>query len=725
VKNSGAPTRINAWNSHLSLGYTQRGELIAAAADITVYPDITNKLGSVTLPDFDSINQRVRNDWLIASNSSIPYYSTTNDNGIIHIRMGSEVVGQIAFPMGKPVNLMLGSNGNLLFQNYEGRVFCWTPTPSNFKRFGNDDLVHEYGLFRRFRQEGKKLLIEDAKSRSIVFSLDLQVPEGRRPVAATSENGRYLAVSEDSQSVHIYDSENGAKKHHFELNVESDEKQIYQMAVSNDASKIAVAWPSSINVISSKSNEILGTIKFPLSFSKHFYVDSLTFSPQDAFLIVQTENSINLFDTSNCSLRHSIPFHQSGCYPEGTSCSWFALSNDEKFVALTNKNTGLVYIWNLDGTRHLVDVIETGTKSRELAVGAAFTSDNHYFVWNSGNSGRIHCYDLRKNRTLPDFLMDEGIENLLISKTNQLLIKGLQENYATDWNNLIYLMTASPSDINSNVATKTGFRIASSETALYSQERLEQLLSNSRPTNQLLAVDRTGSDIQSFEMFGPTQVRRIPIRPIQSLPSKNNGRATTAVLTTPKAPNQKPTESKGMVCPTGFAMPVFNPFPIAFDKGDTPLCSDLPLLDVAEATDYPRFTKSMDQYVSTRRFPGAKQLVALLYMDNGGYSRPVSYVAKNVKISTAIERIGNVYKLTATYTGDNVAPASASVSIEVAPDERLEIIPNSGSMYNYVGQLILDRQRLDLGNSTFVLGDLDPDWQYSLFFSYNIAITRR
>jgi hypothetical protein len=390
-----------------------------------------------------------------------------------------------------------------------------------------------------------------------------------------------------------------------------------------------------------------------------------------------------------------------------------------------NKDTGLVYIWNLDGTRHLVDVIETGSKSRELAVGAAFTSDNRYFVWSSGNSGRIHSYDMRTNRTLPDFLMDEGIENLLISKTNQLLIKGLQENYATDWNNLIYLMTASPSDINSNTATKTGFRIASSETALYSQEQLEQLLSNSRPTNQLLAVDRNGSDVQSFEMFGRVKVRRPSIRPIQPLTSKNNGRATTAVLTTPKGPDQKPAESKGTVCPTGFVMPVFNPFPISFDTANTSLCSDVPLLDVAEGTAYPKFSESMDQYLSTRRFPGAKYLVALLYMNNGAYSSPVSYVAKNVKITTAIERIGNVYKLTATYTGDNVAPASASVSIEVAPDERLEVIPNSGSMYDYVGQLILDRQRLDLGNSTFALGNLDPDWQYSLFFSYHIAITKR
>jgi WD40 repeat protein len=495
------------------------------------------------------------------------------------------------------------------------------------------------------------------------------------------------------------------------------------MGFSNDSKKIAIIRSNSIVVISPESNKVLGTIKFPLTFSEHFFINSVSFSPRDTFLVVQTENSINLFDASTCDLKHSIPFQNPKCYPQDSQCAWLAVSPDEKFVGITQMNGGVVQIWNLDATRHLVDVIETGAKSPERAVGAAFTSDSRYFIWSSGNSGRIHSYDLLHTKKLPDFPIDEGINSLGMTKANQLLVNG-SENYYLGSSDFISLMTGKPSDINSRIIAKTGFRIASSEPVLYSQDELDRLLSSNRPTNELFAVDRNGSDVESLGMFGGVQLIRPPISPPNSSSSRSNG--PNRVSSTPRrSPGEKPTESKGLKCPTGFVMPVFNPFPIAFDNGSMPLCTDVPLLDVAEDRAMPIFSRSMDQYLSRRRFKGAKGLVVLLFMDNGAYSNPISYIAKNVKISTALEREGNVYRLTATYTGDNVAPASASISIEVEPDERLEVIPNSGFMYDYVGRLILDRQGFNLGNSTFTVGDLDPNLQYSLFFSYKIAITRK
>jgi WD40 repeat protein len=700
VKSSVAPTQINAWAQYFGLGYTQRGELITSWGDITVYKDIKKKLGISSVPSSEHIHQKVRNDLFLASNSSVPYYTTTGDNGIIHIRMGTTDISQVAFPMGKPVNLMLGSNGNLIFQNSEGKVYCWIPTVSEFKRFSDsDDAVYEFRLPRWLDNEGKKLQIKDTRSERVVFSLDMRVPAGITPAATISQNGKHLAVSEDSESVDIYDVENGRKSFHVKLNADSDDPQIFRLELSKDSSKIAVARANSIIVISPQSNKVLGKIEFPLPFSDHFFFDGLSFSPRDTFLVVQTENAINLFDASNCKLRHSIPFKVGECYPKDSNCSWLALSPDETFVALTSRNEGLVQIWNLGVTRHLVDIIKTGTRSPELAVGAAFTSDSRYFVWSSGNSGRIHSYDLLYNKQLPDFPIDEGIESLFITKTNQLFVNGSKDYYLTDSSNFISLLTGKPSDINSKIVTKTGFRIASSEAGLYSQEQLDLLLSNNRPSNQLFAVDRNGSDIESFGMFGGVQLRRPPIRLPNSLPSRSNGSkhpATNVSSTTRDSLNRKPGESRPIVCPTGFYMPVFNPFPITFDNENTPFCSDFPMLDVAEDTAEPRFSQSIKEYLSTRRFKGAKGLVVVLYMDNGAYSKPTSYVAKNVKIATTIERDGNVYKLTATYTGDNVAPLSASVFIQVDADERLEVIPNSGYMYTYVGHPILDRQNFNL-----------------------------
>jgi hypothetical protein len=206
IKFLAEPTQINSWAQYFAMGYTQRGDLITSTGAITVYPDIKEKLGKSWVPASERIHQKVRADWFLASNSSVPYYSTTGDNGIIHIRMGTEIIGQVAFPMGKPANLMLGSNGRVLFENSEGKVFCWFPTPSEFKKFTDRGAAaYEAGFPRLLDIEGKKLQVKDTGSESVVFTLDMQVPEGLEAAATISENGKDLAVSEDLKSIEIYD----------------------------------------------------------------------------------------------------------------------------------------------------------------------------------------------------------------------------------------------------------------------------------------------------------------------------------------------------------------------------------------------------------------------------------------------------------------------------------------------------------------------------------------
>jgi hypothetical protein len=187
-------------------------------------------------------------------------------------------------------------------------------------------------------------------------------------------------------------------------------------------------------------------------------------------------------------------------------------------------------------------------------------------------------------------------------------------------------------------------------------------------------------------------------------------------------------ETKRITCPGIISsVPVFNYFPVTFDDKNTPLCHDFPMIDVAKDTINPSFSQSEDEYKSIRKFNAGDVLVVLLYINNGAASNLDRNIttAKNVKISTSITNNNNLYTLTATFAGDNVESKSGSVHIQTNPEEYLETILNSGFMYNYEGITILDQQNLNFGNSTFVLGDLDADLEYSLFLSFKIKVVKK
>lgn len=184
--------------------------------------------------------------------------------------------------------------------------------------------------------------------------------------------------------------------------------------------------------------------------------------------------------------------------------------------------------------------------------------------------------------------------------------------------------------------------------------------------------------------------------------------------------------TKSFLCPK-FSKPTLNPFPVTFDDLNTPLCSVFPVIDIANDIANPRFAQSNTEHSSIRKFDNADQLVALLYILNGADETlpPNTTIAKNVKITTSLSSNGNTHILTATYTGDDISPLTNSITVQTNPNESLEILPNSGYMYSYEGKIILDQQNLNLGNSTFTIGQLDAGMQYSLFFTYKIKVVRK
>ena len=182
----------------------------------------------------------------------------------------------------------------------------------------------------------------------------------------------------------------------------------------------------------------------------------------------------------------------------------------------------------------------------------------------------------------------------------------------------------------------------------------------------------------------------------------------------------------GLSCPR-FTKPVFNPYNITFDDINTPPCSIFPVIDVAKDTTNVRYAQSKEEYFSIRKFDNADQLVVVLYIINGAdvNLHPTETAARNVKIKTSITSNGNLHRLTATFTGDNITPITGSVNVQTNPDEYLEVYPNSGFMYTYDGRIIGDQQRLNLGNSIFTLGSLHAGMEYSLFFTFKVKVMKK
>lgn len=170
--------------------------------------------------------------------------------------------------------------------------------------------------------------------------------------------------------------------------------------------------------------------------------------------------------------------------------------------------------------------------------------------------------------------------------------------------------------------------------------------------------------------------------------------------------------------------PVFNYWPVTFDRINTPLCSDFPVIDIALDTEDPKFSSNESELRSIKTFNVGDQIVALLYIHNGAADNlPTETVARNVRITTSIKRQQNYYNITAVFTADNSSQKTDFVTIEVPANALLEVVPDSGFVFDYQGNLIMDMQAQDIGNSTYFLGNLDAGFEYSLFISYKLSVT--
>ncbi len=172
--------------------------------------------------------------------------------------------------------------------------------------------------------------------------------------------------------------------------------------------------------------------------------------------------------------------------------------------------------------------------------------------------------------------------------------------------------------------------------------------------------------------------------------------------------------------------PTLNYWPVTYDDQNTPLCHDFPAIDAAVYNQgtAPTFSQSEADWNNGLELTAGQRGVALMYIHNGAANNlPASQVqAKNVKVTTTTDTsVGSTHTITVKYQGDNTNTVTKSFTVKTPSNAKLEVESNSGAIYDHNGQLT-GATGLNLGNSTYTIGDMNACFEYSLFLSFRFKV---
>jgi uncharacterized repeat protein (TIGR01451 family)/fimbrial isopeptide formation D2 family protein len=191
-------------------------------------------------------------------------------------------------------------------------------------------------------------------------------------------------------------------------------------------------------------------------------------------------------------------------------------------------------------------------------------------------------------------------------------------------------------------------------------------------------------------------------------------------------PKATAVNTQAVTCDNAPTTPTLNYWPVTFEDEDTPKCHDFVAIDAAvyNPGSAPEFSQSEADWNNGLELQPGQRGVALMYIHNGAANNlpHEQTTAKNVKVTTTTDTsVGSTHKISVKYQGDNTNTVTESFTIKTPANAKLEVEANSGAVYNNHGELT-DRTGLNLGNSTYNLGDLQACFEYSLFLSFRFKV---
>ncbi len=192
-------------------------------------------------------------------------------------------------------------------------------------------------------------------------------------------------------------------------------------------------------------------------------------------------------------------------------------------------------------------------------------------------------------------------------------------------------------------------------------------------------------------------------------------------------PQKMNTKTLAENCANPPTTPTLNYWPVTYDDENTPLCHDFPAIDAGKyvAGGQTVYSQSESDWNDGLTLQTGETGAVLMYIHNGAANNlpQEQTTARNVKITTETQsNVGSTHTVTARFAGDNTNVVNKSFTIHTPSNAKLEVMPNSGFIYDYEGNPLPGLGNLNLGNSVYNLGDLNACFEYSLFLSFRFKV---
>lgn len=194
-----------------------------------------------------------------------------------------------------------------------------------------------------------------------------------------------------------------------------------------------------------------------------------------------------------------------------------------------------------------------------------------------------------------------------------------------------------------------------------------------------------------------------------------------------------PTASEGVSavnCPNPPTTPTLNPYPVTYEL-DAPDCMDFPALDARLTSG--EYSTSPQDHANGLDAKAGDEIYVLSYIHNGAADVGVpdeQTRAHDVKISTNVPTtVGTNHTITTSFGGSNTNTVTGNFNIHTPAGMKLEVVPNSGELFNDLGTTVLD-SGFNVGNSTYTIdknngdpvGDMRACFQHSVFVRFKVRV---
>ncbi len=170
--------------------------------------------------------------------------------------------------------------------------------------------------------------------------------------------------------------------------------------------------------------------------------------------------------------------------------------------------------------------------------------------------------------------------------------------------------------------------------------------------------------------------------------------------------------------------PAFNVYQIDFSGSG---CTDYPTMMARVLRNGQEIQGYQSVYNSGANAQAGDELDVVVYVHNGAAENldPEQTTARGIYLNTTVDgTFEPEHTISVTVTSQNAATVNGAFGIHTASNEALQVIPNSGAVYER-GNPNAIQSGLNIGDNSFSLGDMHACYQYLRFVHFRVKVVAK